>query len=114
MAGQSVALIIATYEYQDAGLSRLTAPASDAQALADALLSQMPSGFQVNHTGENQPSHVVGEAVGQSSQAKGMNCATFNSPATVRRNDVCRCTQAMTRHLVATGSLFTGLVRRSS
>ncbi|WP_165036961.1 caspase family protein, partial [Candidatus Protofrankia californiensis] len=61
--GRRLALLIATYEYQDAGLRRLTAPAHDAQALADVLEDPRIAGFEVTVL-VNEPHHRVGKAVG--------------------------------------------------
>ncbi|MCW6007685.1 caspase family protein [Micromonospora sp. CPCC 205371] len=61
--GRRLALLIATYEYQDAGLRQLTAPAHDAEALAAVLRDPDIAGFEVT-TLVNEPHHLVGEAVG--------------------------------------------------
>ena len=61
--GQRVALLVATYEYEDAGLRRLTAPAHDAEALAEVLADPEIGGFDVT-TMVNQPHYRVGEAIG--------------------------------------------------
>jgi hypothetical protein len=42
-----LALLIVTYDYQDAGLRRLTAPAHDAQALAAVLEDPRIAGLEV-------------------------------------------------------------------
>jgi len=52
------ALIVATYDYQDPGLTRLRAPARDAEALSEVLADPDIGGFQV-HFVVNQPAHVV-------------------------------------------------------
>jgi YVTN family beta-propeller protein len=56
------ALLIATYDYQDTGLRRLTAPAHDAEALAEVLRSPDVAGFEVT-TLVNEPHYRVGEAI---------------------------------------------------
>ncbi|WP_052424955.1 caspase, EACC1-associated type [Streptomyces fulvoviolaceus] len=61
--GRRIALLIATYEYQDPGLRQLTSPAHDAEALAEVLRDPAVAGFEVT-TLLNQPHHVVGEAIG--------------------------------------------------
>ncbi|WP_405817053.1 caspase family protein [Streptomyces sp. NBC_01390] len=61
--GRRLALLIATYSYQDAGLRRLTAPAHDAEAFAAVLRDPDIAGFEVTVL-INQPHHVVGEAIG--------------------------------------------------
>ncbi|WP_329557307.1 caspase, EACC1-associated type [Streptomyces sp. NBC_00696] len=61
--GRRIALLIATYEYQDPGLRQLTSPAHDAEALAEVLRDPAVAGFEVT-TLVNQPHHVVGEAIG--------------------------------------------------
>jgi hypothetical protein len=62
--GRRLALLIATYEYQDAGLRRLTAPAHDAQALAAVLEDPRIAGFEVTVL-LNEPHYRVGEVVGE-------------------------------------------------
>ncbi|GHE93450.1 caspase, EACC1-associated type [Streptomyces fumanus] len=61
--GRRLALLIATYRYQDAGLRQLTAPAHDAEALAAVLKDPDIAGFEVT-TLINEPQHRVGEAIG--------------------------------------------------
>ncbi|WP_305852290.1 caspase, EACC1-associated type [Blastococcus sp. PRF04-17] len=56
------ALIVATYEYTDAGLRRLAAPEHDAESLAAVLEDPGIADFDVT-TLVNQPHHVVGEAI---------------------------------------------------
>ena len=56
------ALIVATYEYADAGLRRLAAPEHDAESLATVLEDPQIADFDVT-TLVNQPHHVVGEAI---------------------------------------------------
>ncbi|WP_053849391.1 caspase family protein [Streptomyces sp. NRRL B-24085] len=58
-----LALLVATYEHDDPGLSRLTAPAHDAEALADVLRDPAVAGFDVTLL-VNEPHYRVGEAVG--------------------------------------------------
>ena len=53
---------MATYEFADAGLRRLTAPAHDAEDLADVLRDPTVAGFDVTVL-INEPTHVVGEAI---------------------------------------------------
>ncbi|GGJ58563.1 caspase, EACC1-associated type [Streptomyces brasiliensis] len=60
--GRRLALLIATYEYQDDGLRALTAPAHDAEALAAVLKDPDIAGFEVT-TLINEPNHRVGEAI---------------------------------------------------
>jgi YVTN family beta-propeller protein len=61
--GRRLALLIATYQYQDSGLRQLVAPAHDAESLAHVLRDPDIAGFEVT-TLVNQPHHVVGEAIG--------------------------------------------------
>ena len=56
------ALIVASNEYQDPGLSELRAPAADAGALAEVLSDPEIGGFEVR-TLLNEPAHLVNEAV---------------------------------------------------
>ncbi len=63
MPGLRVALLVATDRYRDTGLSRLTAPASDATRLADVLTDAGIAGFRVE-TLYNRPHHVVGKEIG--------------------------------------------------
>jgi hypothetical protein len=60
--GSRSALIVASNEYQDPGLSELRAPAADADALAAVLSDPEIGGFDVR-TLMNEPAHVVNEAV---------------------------------------------------
>ncbi|WP_130439060.1 caspase family protein [Kribbella rubisoli] len=62
--GRRRALLVATYEYEDAGLRRLTTPAQDAQALADVLEDPAIAGFEVQVL-INEPTSRVGEAIGE-------------------------------------------------
>nr|WP_042178049.1 hypothetical protein [Kibdelosporangium sp. MJ126-NF4]CEL12943.1 Probable serine/threonine-protein kinase pkwA [Kibdelosporangium sp. MJ126-NF4]CTQ98628.1 Probable serine/threonine-protein kinase pkwA (EC 2.7.11.1) [Kibdelosporangium sp. MJ126-NF4] len=59
-----LALIVATYEYQDSGLNRLTAPAREAEDLATALRDPEVAGFDVTLL-VDEPHHRVGEAIGR-------------------------------------------------
>jgi uncharacterized caspase-like protein len=63
MVGRRVALLVATDRYQDTGLSRLAAPASDAKQLAAVLRDMRIAGFEVT-TLYNKPNYVVGRAIG--------------------------------------------------
>jgi YVTN family beta-propeller protein len=58
-----LALLIATYAHDDAGLRRLTAPAHDAETLAAVLKDPRIAGFEVT-TLINEPHHRVGAAIG--------------------------------------------------
>ncbi|KAB8184488.1 caspase, EACC1-associated type [Microbispora catharanthi] len=60
--GRRLALLIATYLYDDADLRRLTAPAHDAETLAAVLRDPEIGGFEVT-TLVNEPNHRVGEAI---------------------------------------------------
>lgn len=62
--GRRLALLIATYEYEDTGLRRLTTPAHDAEALAAVLADPEIAGFDVR-TLVNAPTHEVGEAIAE-------------------------------------------------
>jgi ABC-type branched-subunit amino acid transport system substrate-binding protein len=62
--GRRLALLIATSEYEDAGLRRLNSPAQDVAALADVLKDQNIGGFEVKKL-VNKPYHLVGEAIGE-------------------------------------------------
>lgn len=59
-----LALLVATYLYQDAGLRQLTTPGHDVKALAEALRDPEIAGFDVTVL-VNEPHHVVGEAIGE-------------------------------------------------
>jgi len=56
--GRRLALLIATYEYQDSALQQLTAPAHDAEALGAVLRDPAIAGFEVT-TLVNQPLHAT-------------------------------------------------------
>ena len=58
-----LALVIASYQYQDAGLRRLTAPARDAESFAAVLRNPDIAGFEVT-TLINEPHYRVGEVIG--------------------------------------------------
>jgi hypothetical protein len=62
--GRRLALLIATYQYQDTGLRRLMTPAQDAEALAVVLGDSDIAGFEVT-TLINEPHHRVGQAIGE-------------------------------------------------
>jgi Caspase domain len=62
--GRRLALLVATYRYQDAGLRQLTAPGHDAEALAEVLRDPEIAGFDVTIL-INKPHHVVGDAIGE-------------------------------------------------
>src|SRR5437660_995687 len=59
-----VALLVATYCYQDDGLRQLTAPGHDAEALAEVLRNPEIADFEVTIL-VNEPHHVVGKAIGE-------------------------------------------------
>jgi hypothetical protein len=59
-----LALLVATYRYQDEELQQLTAPGEDAEDLAEALRNPEIAGFEVT-VKLNEPHHVVGQAVGE-------------------------------------------------
>lgn len=61
--GRRVTLLIATYQYHDAGLRQLTAPARDAESFAAVLQDPDIAGFEVT-TLINEPHHRVGEVIG--------------------------------------------------
>ena len=60
--GRRLALLIATYEFQDGGLQQLTAPAHDAEAFGAVLRDPAIAGFEVT-TLLNEPHHDVGVAI---------------------------------------------------
>ncbi|ANP51898.1 hypothetical protein J2Z21_009390 [Streptomyces griseochromogenes] len=60
--GRRLALLIATYEYEDDELRALTAPAHDAEAFAAVLKDPDIAGFEVT-TLINEPNHRVGESI---------------------------------------------------
>jgi Caspase domain len=76
MTTQPRALLIATYEYRDEGLRRLTAPGRDAESLADALRDPEIAGFDVT-TLVNEPHYVVGEAIADFYRACGRDDLTL-------------------------------------
>lgn len=59
-----LALLVATYHYQDPALRQLVAPGNDAQALADILRHPDIAGFDVTIL-VNKPNHVVGRTIGE-------------------------------------------------
>ena len=76
MVGRRVALLVATDRYQDTGLSRLAAPASDAEQLAAVLCDVRIAGFEVT-TLYNQPNSVVGRAIGDFYRDRRVNDLTI-------------------------------------
>jgi hypothetical protein len=62
MTPAAIALIIASFRYEDGDLSQLRAPATDAERLAAVLQDQAIGGFEVK-TLLNQPSHVLNLAI---------------------------------------------------
>jgi YVTN family beta-propeller protein len=61
--GRRLALVIASYAYQDPGLRQLTSPAHDAESFAAVLRDPQIAGFEVTAL-INEPHHRVGEAIG--------------------------------------------------
>jgi YVTN family beta-propeller protein len=61
--GRRLALVIASYTYQDPGLRQLRSPAHDAESLAAVLRDPQIAGFEVTAL-INEPHHVAGEAIG--------------------------------------------------
>lgn len=59
-----LALLVATYRYQDAGLRQLTAPGHDAEALAEVLRDPEIANFDVTIL-INEPHYVAGDAIGK-------------------------------------------------
>jgi hypothetical protein len=59
-----LALLVATYRYQDSGLRQLAAPGHDAEALAEVLRDPEIAGFDVTVL-VNEPHHIVGETIGE-------------------------------------------------
>jgi len=64
VSGRRLALLVATYRYQDAGLRQLTAPGQDAEALAEVLRNPHIADFDVTIL-INEPHYVVGDAIGE-------------------------------------------------
>ncbi|MEV6480824.1 PQQ-binding-like beta-propeller repeat protein [Streptomyces sp. NPDC051576] len=62
--GRKLALLIATYAYQDEGLRQLTSPGHDAEALAEVLRDPDIAGFDVTIL-VNEPHHRIGQALGE-------------------------------------------------
>jgi tetratricopeptide (TPR) repeat protein len=62
--GRRLALLIATYAYEDEGLRQLTAPGHDAEALAEVLRDPDIAGFEVTVL-VNETHHRVGTALGE-------------------------------------------------
>jgi tetratricopeptide (TPR) repeat protein len=61
--GRRLALLVATYAYEDEELRQLTAPGPDADALAEVLRDPDIAGFEVEVL-VNEPHHRVGAALG--------------------------------------------------
>src|ERR1700722_4932526 len=64
MSGRRVALLVATYEYQDTELRQLVAPVTDALALATVLKNPDIADFDEVQILANRPLSEVGEAIG--------------------------------------------------
>jgi len=64
MSPRRLALLVATYRYEDAGLRQLTAPGHDAEALAEVLRDPEIANFDVTIL-INEPHYVVGNAIGE-------------------------------------------------
>jgi transcription termination factor Rho len=64
MDGEKFALLVATDRYEDTGLDKLAAPASDAENLAGILRDPAIAGFQVTLL-YNEPQNTVGRAIGE-------------------------------------------------
>ncbi len=80
--GRRLALLIATYEHQDARLGQLTSPAHDAEALAAVLREPAIGGFEVTIL-INEPHHRVGQAILDFYRACGrMTSPSSTSPVT--------------------------------
>jgi hypothetical protein len=62
MSGDRRALVVATYDYDDPDLSRLTSPGHDAESFAAVLTDPEVAGFNVTML-LNEPTHVVAEAI---------------------------------------------------
>ncbi len=62
MSDRRLALIIASYKYQDDSLRQLIAPAQDAEALAQVLRDPAIGGYEVQSL-LNEPSHKVTQAI---------------------------------------------------
>ncbi|MFM9448009.1 caspase, EACC1-associated type [Streptomyces acidiscabies] len=62
--GRRLALLVATYDHQDATLRQLTSPAHDTEALAAVLRDPDIAGFEVT-TLVNEPYHRVGSAISE-------------------------------------------------
>lgn len=60
-----LALLVATYRYQDQELQQLTAPGEDAEDLAEALRNPEIARFDEVTVKLNEPHHVVGQAIGE-------------------------------------------------
>ena len=64
MSPRRLALLVATYRYEDAGLRQLTAPGRDVEALAEVLRDPEIANFDVTIL-INEPHYVVGNAIGE-------------------------------------------------
>ena len=62
-----VALLVATYEYEDSMLEQLKGPAQDVEVLANVLSDPNIAGFDVDVL-INQPHYVVGETMATSTK----------------------------------------------
>ncbi|WP_416969655.1 caspase, EACC1-associated type [Streptomyces sp. 4F14] len=62
--GRRLALLVATYDHEDATLRQLASPAHDAEALAEVLRDPDIAGFEVT-TLVNEPYHRVGSAISE-------------------------------------------------
>jgi len=63
--GRKLALLIANYTYEDEGLRRLTAPAHDAEALAEVLRDPDIAAFDEVTVLVDEPHHRIGQAIGE-------------------------------------------------
>ena len=96
MAPGRKALVVATYAYADGGLSRLAAPAHDAESFASVLEDPAIAGFDVTML-VNEPHYVVGEAIADfyaSARRDDLTLLYFTctSPATASRTTRAGCT----------------------
>ncbi|XUL89163.1 caspase, EACC1-associated type [Streptomyces galilaeus] len=62
--GRRLALLIANYTYEDEGLGRLTAPAHDAEALAEVLRDPDIAAFDEVTILVDEPHHRIGQVIG--------------------------------------------------
>ncbi|SED91354.1 Outer membrane protein assembly factor BamB, contains PQQ-like beta-propeller repeat [Streptomyces sp. 3213] len=63
--GRRLALLIANYTYEDEGLRRLTAPAHDAEALAEVLRDPHIAAFDEVTVLVDEPHHRIGQVIGE-------------------------------------------------